>query len=119
MNSGDQQYYEIIAGMAQAEKAAAKATETDASVGVKWGYKQAEYDGRPLIGVFCSKCKTTLWTEQADFTWEHCGIESVVPEKLNKRLVAMQVKLGLRKPENFIKKLFTSSEIAPPVLNNF
>lgn len=90
--------------------------------GVQWGFRESTFDGRPYIEVSCDKCHTLLRTQQADFTWRHCGMESVVPEKLNDRLVKKQVELGLRKPEGLLAKLFPKPEPKPeakPALNTF
>jgi hypothetical protein len=109
---------EVIAGI-KARELEEKKPPFNAG-GVQWGFRESTFDGRPYIEVSCDKCHTLLRTQQADFVWRHCKTVSEVPAELNERLVKLQIKLGLRKPEGgFIKKLFGQSEPAPPALSNF
>lgn len=115
---------EVLAGLKTREvrEAPAPLSGSVDNKDVKWGYREATFDGRPMVEVYCPKCKTLLRSESADFTWRHCGIESVVPQHLNDRLVKKQVKMGLRKPEGLLAKLFPPKESKPeakPALGAF
>src|SRR5215467_12024262 len=103
MSSLENEYNGIIAGAKEQSRTEReqfeRVTGIQAGTNFQFGYTHVEQ--RPYIKATCSGCKHTLFIEQPDYKWRHCGVISPVPVELGEKLKAAQIKKGLRKAESF------------------
>src|ERR1700692_4224368 len=113
-----EQYNEIMKGSAAREEVVSHAsTEGFYAIpfGVDFKLLEFQYDGTPYIKATCSHCKTILQIQNLGYVWKHCSMEPPVPDDLDARLEAAQIKKGIRK-QTFIQRLIGKSEPAAPAV---